>query len=73
MPDKKCNKCGGVHAAPRGKKCTVGDEALDGVTLMDTLLNRISQLAPPEIGTVAKPQSLALARHNIGIRSDILL
>ena len=44
MPDKKCNKCGGVHAAPRGKKCTVGDEALDGVTLMDTLLNRISQL-----------------------------
>ena len=29
--------------------------------------------SPPEIGTVAKPQSLALARHNIGIRSDILL
>ena len=33
-----------TYAAPRGKKCTVGDEALDGVTLMDTLLNRISQL-----------------------------
>ena len=29
--------------------------------------------SPPEIGTVAKPQSLALARHNLGIRSHIIL
>ena len=28
---------------------------------------------PPEIATVAKPQSLALAHHNLGIRSQILL
>ena len=28
----------------------------------------VAHVSPPEIGTVAKPQSLALARHNIGMR-----